>query len=330
MLAAEESRVLIAVTESKTPTRPIASISLIPKTDNDRAGILRALDEIVREDRTVRVEVVADSPAIVIKGMGELHLEIISDRLTREHKQEFSSTQPRAIYLETIGKEAEAESKYVRVVSRIHLYGHAKLRLVPLDRGTGCEFINQVPDDLLPPQFVHAITFGVQEAMRGGIVAGNEVVDIRAVLCGGSWHAEDSNDMAYKVAGSMAFKEAARKASPVLLEPMMTIKVEIPEEYAGTVIGDLTQRRALIKGMESRDDGIIIAAEVPLAEIFGYAAHLRMATRCRGTYTLDFSHYEACPWREDSGMNGIPVTANKPERPRTPRTLESAHPDSEV
>ncbi len=318
------------MSKSKTPTRPIASISLIPRTDSDRAGILRALDEIASDDRRVGVEVAADSPAIVIKGMGELHLESISDCLAREHKLEFSSTRPRAIYLESIGQEVEAEGKYVRGASRIHLYGHAKLRLVPLARGTGYEFINEVPDAVLPQKFVQAINLGVQEAMTGGINAGNEIVDIRAVLCGGSWHAEDSNDMAFKVAGSMAFKEAARKASPVLLEPMMTIRVEIPEEYAGTVTGDLTQRRALVKGMESRDDGIIIAAEVPLAEIFGYAAHLRIATRGRGTYTLDFSHYEACSWREDSGADEVGVTANKPRGPKAQRGSAAVHPNTEM
>lgn len=318
------------MTASKTLTRPIASISLIPKTDSDRAGIFRALDEIAREDRAVGVEVVADSPAIVVKGKGELHLESISHRLTREHKLEFSSTQPRAIYLETIGKEAEAEGKYVRVVSRIHLYGHAKLRLVPLNRGAGYEFVNEIADDVMPPHFAQAVNLGVQEAMRGGIFAGNEIVDIRVVLCGGSWHAEDSHDMAYKVAGSIAFKEAARKASPILLEPMMTIKVEIPEEYAGTVMGDLTPRRALIKGMESRDDRMIIAAEVPLAEIFGYAAYLRIATRGRGTYTLDFSHYEACPWREDYGADESRVTANKPRGPKTQRGSAAEHPNTEM
>ncbi|MGA2697964.1 MAG: hypothetical protein ABSE92_18030 [Terriglobales bacterium] len=298
------------MTESKTPTRPIASISLIPKTDSDRVRILRALDEMAGDDQTIRIEADPDGGVIGVKGMGELHLEIIRDRLSHEHKFQFDFSGPEAIYLETIRRVAEAEGKYVRVASRIHLYGHAKLRLVPLDRGTGYEFINEVPDDVLPPQSVQAVNFGVQEAMRGGILVGNELVDLRAVLCGGSWHAEGSNEMAFKIAGSLAFKEAARKASPLLLEPMMAIKVEVPEEYAGTVMGDLSSRRALIKGMEGRADSVIIAAEVPLAEMFGYPDRLRMATSGWGNYTLDFSHYEECPWREDSGGDEIRVTAN--------------------
>ena len=211
--------------------------------------------------------------------MGELHLEIIVDRMMREYKVEANVGKPQVAYRETIRKHAEAEGKYIRQTGGRGQYGHAKIQLDPQPAGTGYEFVNDIVGGSVPKEFIKPIDQGIQEALEGGILAGYPMVDVKATLYDGSYHDVDSNEMAFKIAGSMAFKEAARKASPVLLEPVMAVEVVTPEDYAGTIMGDLSSRRGRIEGMEHRAGSQVIKAIVPLAEMFGYATHMRSARR---------------------------------------------------
>ena len=281
--------------ESITFAVPVISVAVEPKTKADQEKMGMALGRLAQEDPTFKVHTDPDSGQTIISGMGELHLEIIVDRMMREYKVEANVGKPQVAYRETIRKKAEAEGKYIRQTGGRGQYGHAKIRLEPQAPGAGYEFVNDIIGGSVPKEFIKPIDQGIREAMEGGVLAGYEMVDVKATLYDGSYHDVDSNEMAFKIAGSMAFKEAARKASPVLLEPVMSVEVVTPEDYAGVIMGDLSSRRGRIEGMEHRAGSQVIKAIVPLAEMFGYATHMRSSTQGRAEYSMHFARYEEAP-----------------------------------
>src|SRR5437667_3674816 len=254
-----------------------------------------ALSKLAQEDPTFKVHTDPDSGQTIISGMGELHLEIIVDRMMREFSVEANVGKPQVAYRETIRKHAEAEGKYIRQTGGRGQYGHGKMSLERQQPGRGYEFVNDIVGGSVPKEFIKPIDQGIREAMEGGVLAGYEMVDVKAILYDGSYHDVDSNEMAFKIAGSMAFKEAARKASPVLLEPVMSVEVVTPEDYAGVIMGDLSSRRGRIEGMEHRAGSQVITAIVPLAEMFGYATQMRSNTQGRAEYSMHFARYEEAP-----------------------------------
>ena len=233
------------------------------------------------------------------------------------------------IYLETIRKKSEAEGQYARAFSSHFMYGHVKIRLEPRERGTGYEFANEIKDGAVPAQFVEPVNLGIQEAMKGGVLAGHEMVDLRAVLYDGSYHIGDSNEMAFRIAGSIALKEAARKADPVILEPVMSVEVVTPEEFVGAIMGNLVLRRGRIEGMEHRAGLQVIRATVPMATMMGYAQHMRSITQGRAEYSMNFARYEEAPGRGQSGGEESSVTANNPKRPKAGSGFAAAQWDDE-
>jgi len=281
--------------ESITFAVPVISVAVEPKTKADQEKMGMALGRLAQEDPTFKVHTDPDSGQTIISGMGELHLEIIVDRMMREYKVEANVGKPQVAYRETIRKKAEAEGKYIRQTGGRGQYGHAKVRIEPQEPGKGYEFVNDIVGGSVPKEFIKPIDQGIREAMEGGVLAGYEMVDVKATLYDGSYHDVDSNEMAFKIAGSMAFKEAARKASPVLLEPVMSVEVVTPEDYAGVIMGDLSSRRGRIEGMEHRAGSQVIKAIVPLAEMFGYATHMRSSTQGRAEYSMHFARYEEAP-----------------------------------
>jgi elongation factor G len=281
--------------ESITFAVPVISVAVEPKTKADQEKMGMALSKLAQEDPTFKVHTDPDSGQTIISGMGELHLEIIVDRMMREYKVEANVGKPQVAYRETIRRKSEAEGKYIRQTGGRGQYGHAKIRLEPNQPGKGYEFVNEIVGGSVPKEFIKPIDQGIKEAMEGGVLAGYEMVDVRAILYDGSYHDVDSNEMAFKIAGSMAFKEAARKASPVLLEPVMAVEVVTPEDYAGVIMGDLSSRRGRIEGMEHRAGSQVIKAIVPLAEMFGYATHMRSSTQGRAEYSMHFARYEEVP-----------------------------------
>jgi len=281
--------------ESITFAVPVISVAVEPKTKADQEKMGMALSKLAQEDPTFKVHTDPDSGQTIISGMGELHLEIIIDRMMREYKVEANVGKPQVAYRETIRKKAEAEGKYIRQTGGRGQYGHAKIRIEPNQPGKGYEFINEIVGGSVPKEFIKPIDQGIQEALEGGVLAGYPMVDVKVELYDGSYHEVDSNEMAFKIAGSMAFKEAARKASPVLLEPVMSVEVVTPEDYAGVIMGDLSSRRGRIEGMEHRAGSQVIHAIVPLAEMFGYATHMRSSTQGRAEYSMHFARYEEVP-----------------------------------
>jgi elongation factor G len=281
--------------ESITFAVPVISVAVEPKTKADQEKMGMALSRLAQEDPTFKVHTDPDSGQTIISGMGELHLEIIVDRMMREYKVEANVGKPQVAYRETIRRHAEAEGKYIRQTGGRGQYGHAKIYLDPQPPGTGYEFVNDIVGGSVPKEFIKPIDQGIQEALEGGVLAGYPMVDVKATLYDGSYHDVDSNEMAFKIAGSMAFKEAARKASPVLLEPVMAVEVVTPEDYAGVIMGDLSSRRGRIEGMEHRAGSQVIKAIVPLAEMFGYATHMRSSTQGRAEYSMHFARYEEAP-----------------------------------
>jgi elongation factor G len=316
------------MSESNAQSRPVISVAVRPKADDDRENLQRALSDLIREDPTLRIAAGTTIGETTISGMGELHLEITCDRVSREYGIQIDVGTPMVIYLETIRKQAEAEGKYIRRTSRSQ-YAHVKVRLEPLEPGSGYKFADEITNDAVPAEFVEPVNLGIQEAMKAGISAGHEVVDLRAVLYDGSYHDIDSNEMAFKIAGSTAFKEAARKASPVLLEPVMSVEVVMPEGFAGAIMGDLSSRRGRIEGMEHRAGSQVIKAIVPLAEMFGYAIHMRSITQGRASYSMHFDRYEVVPHRGERGGDEAGVTANKPKSPKRGTGFASAQLDEE-
>ena len=281
--------------ESIVFAAPVISVAVEPKTKADQEKMGMALGRLAQEDPTFKVHTDPDSGQTIISGMGELHLEIIVDRMMREYKVEANVGKPQVAYRETIRRHAEAEGKYIRQTGGKGQYGHAKIYLDPQPPGLGYEFVNDITGGSVPKEFIKPIDQGIREALEGGILAGYPMVDVKATLYDGSYHDVDSNEMAFKIAGSMAFKEAARKASPVLLEPVMAVEVVTPEDYAGVIMGDLSSRRGRIEGMEHRAGSQVIKAIVPLAEMFGYATHMRSSTQGRAEYSMHFARYEEAP-----------------------------------
>jgi elongation factor G len=274
---------------------PVISVAVEPKTKSDQEKMGIALSKLAQEDPSFRVHTDEESGQTIISGMGELHLEIIVDRMKREFKVEANVGAPQVAYRETIRKNVEQEGKFVRQSGGRGQYGHVWLRIEPQEAGAGYEFENAIVGGVVPREYIPAVDKGIQEQMQNGVLAGYPVVDIKVTLFDGSYHDVDSSEMAFKIAGSMGFKEGALKASPVLLEPIMKVEVVTPEEYMGDVMGDLNRRRGLVQGMDDAAAGKIIRAEVPLAEMFGYATSLRSATQGRANYSMEFEKYAEAP-----------------------------------
>ncbi len=283
------------VLESIDFPAPVIEVAVEPKTKADQEKMGVALSKLAQEDPTFKVRTDITNGQTIISGMGELHLEIIVDRMMREYKVEANVGKPQVNYRETIRSNSEAEGKYIRQTGGSGNYGHAKIRIEPNEPGKGYEFSNDTKGGTIPKEYIKPIDQGIQEAMAGGVLAGYEMVDIKVSLYDGSYHDVDSNEMAFKIAGSMAFKEAARKAKPVLLEPVMSVEVTVPEDYMGTIIGDLNSRRGRIEGMEMVGNTQAIRATVPLSTMFGYATHMRGATQGRANYSMQFKQYEEAP-----------------------------------
>jgi elongation factor G len=291
-ICSEKAPILL---ESITFAAPVISVAVEPKTKSDQEKMGVALARLAQEDPTFKVATDPDSGQTIISGMGELHLEIIIDRMMREYKVEANVGKPQVAYRETIRREAQAEGKYIRQTGGSGHYGHVKLRIGPNEMGKGFEFINEIKSGSVPREFFKPIEQGVKQAMEGGVLAGYELVDIKVTLYDGSYHEVDSDEMAFKIAASMGFKEAARKASPVLLEPIMSVEVVVPEEFMGVIIGDLNSRRGRIEGIEHRAGSQVIKSLVPLAEMFGYATNMRSNTQGRATFSMHFAHYDEAP-----------------------------------
>ncbi len=274
---------------------PVISIAVEPKTKADQEKMGIALGKLAHEDPSFRVHTDQESGQTIISGMGELHLEIIVDRLKREFKVDANIGKPRVAYRETIRKTVEQEGKFVRQSGGRGQYGHVWLRLEPQEPGTGYEFINGIVGGVVPREYVPAVDKGIQEQMEKGVLAGYPVVDVKVTIFDGSYHEVDSSEMAFKIAGSMGFKDGALKAGAVLLEPIMKVEVVTPEDYMGDVMGDLNRRRGILQGMDDSPSGKVVRAEVPLAEMFGYATDLRSATQGRATYSMEFAKYHEAP-----------------------------------
>jgi len=274
---------------------PVISVAVEPKTKTDQEKMGIALSKLAQEDPSFRVHTDEESGQTIISGMGELHLEIIVDRMKREFSVEANVGKPQVAYRETIRKSVEQEGKFIRQSGGRGQYGHVWLRIEPQKPGVGYEFVNAIVGGVIPREYIPAVDKGVQEQLKNGVIAGYPVVDVKVTLFDGTYHDVDSNEMAFKIAGSMCFKEGARNASPVLLEPIFKVEAVTPEEYMGDVMGDLNRRRGLLQGMEDSPSGKVVRAEVPLAEMFGYATDLRSMTQGRATYTMEFVHYKEAP-----------------------------------
>ena len=274
---------------------PVISVAVEPKTKADQEKMGVALQRLAEEDPTFRVHTDQESSQTIISGMGELHLEIIVDRMKREFRVDCNVGKPQVAYRETIRSTVEAEGKFIRQTGGHGQYGHCWLRLEPMEAGKGFEFASEVVGGVVPKEFIKPIQQGVESAMVDGVVAGYPMVDIKVVVYDGSYHDVDSSEAAFKIAGSMAFKAAAKKAKPVLLEPYMKVEVDVPEQYMGDVIGSLNSRRGRIEGMNTENSESRISGFVPLSEMFGYATTLRSSTQGRGTFTMTFDHYEDVP-----------------------------------
>jgi len=291
-ICSEKAPILL---ESIEFAAPVISVAVEPKTKSDQEKMGMALGRLAQEDPTFKVATDPDSGQTIISGMGELHLEIIVDRMMREYKVEANVGKPQVAYRETIRRHAEAEGKYIRQTGGRGQYGHVKLYVDPNEKGKGFEFVNEIVGGSVPKEYIKPVEHGIKEALEGGVLAGYPMVDVKVTLYDGSYHEVDSDEMAFKIAASMGFKEAARKASPVLLEPIMSVEVVVPEEYMGTIIGDLNSRRGRIEGVDHRAGSQVIRSLVPLAEMFGYATQMRSNTQGRATFSMHFAHYDEAP-----------------------------------
>ena len=274
---------------------PVIQIAIEPKTKADQDKLSESLTKLADEDPTFRVSVDEETGQTLISGMGELHLEILVDRMKREFKVEANIGKPQVAYRETITKTVSVEGKFIKQSGGRGKYGHVVVEFSPNEPGKGYEFTNAIVGGTVPKEYIPAVSHGIQESMRNGVLAGYPVVDVKAKLYDGSYHDVDSDEISFKVAGSMAFKDGAKKAKPVILEPIMSVEVVTPEEYLGDVMGDLNSRRGKIEGFSARKDAQVIKAHVPLAEMFGYATILRSMTQGRAIYTMQFEHYEEVP-----------------------------------
>jgi elongation factor G len=274
---------------------PVISVAIEPKTRPDQEKLGFSLGKLMQEDPTFKVHTDTETGQTIISGMGELHLEIIIDRLLREFKVGANVGKPQVAYKESVTSDAEGEGRYVRQSGGRGQYGHVRIRIEPVEKGEGFQFENSIVGGTIPREFIGPVESGVREAMEGGIVAGYPLEDLKVELYDGSFHEVDSSELAFKIAGSIALKDAAKKANPVLLEPVMKVEVVVPEDYMGTVIGDLNGRRGRIGEMEPRGTTQVVQAYVPLSEMFGYATDLRSVTQGRATYTMHFEGYEEVP-----------------------------------
>ncbi|NEN89673.1 MAG: elongation factor G [Okeania sp. SIO3H1] len=283
------------VLESLYVPEPVISVAVEPKTKQDMEQLSKALQALSDEDPTFRVSVDPETNQTVIAGMGELHLEILVDRMLREYKVEANVGQPQVAYRETIRKDVQAEGKFIRQSGGKGQYGHVVIELEPGDRGSGFEFVSKIVGGTVPKEFISPAEQGMKEACEAGVLAGYPLIDVKATLVDGSYHDVDSSEMAFKIAGSMAIKEGVTKASPMLLEPMMKVEVEVPEDFIGNIIGDLNSRRGHIENQELESSVAKVTAKVPLAEMFGYATDMRSKTQGRGMFSMEFSSYEEVP-----------------------------------
>ncbi|MBQ9793094.1 MAG: elongation factor G [Clostridia bacterium] len=283
------------ILESMEFPDPVINIAIEPTTKQAQEKMVNALIKLAEEDPTFKTWTDKESGQTIIAGMGELHLDIIVDRLRREFKVDVNVGRPQVSYRETIRNTVEAEGKHIKQSGGHGQYGHCWIKIEPLEAGKGYEFVDKIVGGVIPKEYIPAIDNGIREAKNNGVFAGYETVDFRVTLFDGSYHDVDSSEMAFKIAGSLAFKEAAKKANPVLLEPIMKVQVELPDDYLGAVMGNLTSRRGVLQGTESRNGSVIINAEVPLSEMFGYATALRSSTQGRGVFTMEFSHYAEVP-----------------------------------
>ncbi len=283
------------ILESMEFPDPVIQVAIEPKSKNSQEKMAIALVKLAEEDPTFKTYTDKETGQTVIAGMGELHLDIIVDRLFREFKVEANVGKPMVAYRETIRKTVNCEGKYVRQSGGKGQYGHCRLVLEPLEPGSGYEFVDEIDGGVVPKEYIPAIDAGIQEAAKAGVLAGYEMVDFRARLVDGSYHEVDSSEMAFKIAGSMGFKDGAMKANPVLLEPVMKVEVTMPEEYLGDVMGSISSRRGQIQGMEMRNGVQVVDSLIPLSEMFGYATNLRSNTQGRGNFSMHFSHYEEVP-----------------------------------
>jgi elongation factor G len=274
---------------------PVISVAIEPRTQADQEKMAIALGKLAQEDPSFRVHTDEESGQTIISGMGELHLEIIVDRMKREFSVEANVGAPQVAYRETIRKTVEVEGKFVRQSGGRGQYGHVWLRLEPRESGAGYEFVNDIVGGVVPREYIPAVDKGIEEQMENGVLGGFPVVDVKVTLFDGSYHDVDSNEMAFKIAGSMGFRNGQMEANPVLLEPMMKVEVVTPEDYMGDVMGDLNRRRGIVQGMDDTVSGKVIRAEVPLSEMFGYATDLRSATQGRATYSMEFEKYAEAP-----------------------------------
>jgi elongation factor G len=274
---------------------PVIDVAIEPKTKADQDKLSTALAKLAEEDPTFRVHTDPETAQTIISGMGELHLEILVDRMLREFKVEANVGKPQVAYRETVRKAVEQEGKFIRQTGGRGQYGHVVIQLEPNEAGGGFLFVNKIVGGAIPREYIPSVEKGIREALETGVLAGYPMVDLKVTLLDGSYHDVDSSEMAFKVAGSMAFKEAARKASPVLLEPIMDVEVVTPDEYLGDIMGDLSSRRGKVGGIMQRSDAQVIGASVPLSEMFGYSTQLRSMSQGRAVYTMQFSHYQEVP-----------------------------------
>ncbi len=283
------------ILESLFIPEPVISVAVEPKTKQDMEKLSKALQALSDEDPTFRVSIDSETNQTVIAGMGELHLEILVDRMLREFKVEANVGKPQVAYRETIRKATDAEGKFIRQSGGKGQYGHVEIKLEPGESASGFEFVSKIVGGAIPKEYIPAVEQGMKEACESGIIAGYPVIDLKATLIDGSYHEVDSSEMAFKIAGSMAIRNAVMKASPVILEPMMKVEVEVPEDFLGDVMGDLNSRRGNIEGMNSEDGIAKVSAKVPLAEMFGYATDIRSKTQGRGIFSMEFSNYDEVP-----------------------------------
>jgi elongation factor G len=285
----------VVILEKMDFPEPVISVAVEPKTKADQEKMGIALQKLAQEDPSFRVHTDEESGQTIISGMGELHLEIIVDRMKREFGVTANVGAPQVAYRETIKSRVEQEGKFVRQSGGRGQYGHVFLRIEPMESGGGYEFVNEVVGGTVPKEFIPAVDKGIREAMQSGIIAGYPVVDVKVTLYDGTYHDVDSSETAFKIAGSMGFREGIARAKPTLLEPIMKVEVMTPEEYMGDVIGDLNSRRGIVHGMDDTASGKQIKAEVPLSQMFGYSTDLRGATQGRATYSMEFAHYSEVP-----------------------------------
>src|SRR5690606_30374061 len=285
----------LVILESMEFPEPVISVAIEPKSKADQDKMGQALAKLQEEDPTFRAETNPETGQVVISGMGELHLDILVDRMKREFKVEANVGAPQVSYRETFRTTAQVEGKFVRQSGGRGQFGHVWIEFSPNEEGKGFEFENAIVGGVVPREYIPAVQAGLEDSMANGVIAGYPLIDVKAKLYDGSYHDVDSSEMAFKIAASLALRNAAKKCNPVLLEPLMKVEVVVPEEYLGDTMGDITSRRGRVEGMEARGNAQVVKAFVPLSEMFGYATSLRSNTQGRGTYTMHFDHYEEVP-----------------------------------